>query len=132
MYKLSDPHLAIFFHSKLISENGCRIRIEFVIMESLVMDLQEVMQMEEYVGYCDVDPFKGLKNRQKTQIYSNKLALNLDAYAAYTVLVSDSFKILEKLIPPNCLCSSEESIAGLAGRRLPNNIATLHYPIEYT
>lgn len=56
--------------------------------------MQEIVQHEEYIGFCDVDPFKGLKNRQKTQVYSDKLNMNLDAYVAYTVLVSDSFKIL--------------------------------------
>ena len=63
-------------------------------MESVVFDLQEIVHYEEYAGYCDVDPFKGLKNRQKTQLYSDKLNGNLDSYVAYTVLVSDSFKIL--------------------------------------
>jgi hypothetical protein len=30
-----------------------------------MIDTYEVVEIEEYLGYCNVDPFKGLKNQQK-------------------------------------------------------------------
>ena len=55
---------------------------------------QEIVQHQEYIGYCDIDPFKGSKNRQKGNFYSIKNNGFLDMAVAYLVFVSDSFKIL--------------------------------------
>lgn len=68
--------------------------MELSVIESAVSSLLEVVHTEEYVGYCDIDPFKGLKTRQRAGLYSDRNGVSLDTFVAYTVLVTDSFKIL--------------------------------------
>ena len=41
------------------------------------------------------------------------------------------FKLLEVLIPPNCLCSAEETIPGLAGGKLPKSLNTFTSQLDY-
>ena len=64
----------------------------------------EVMGSRNYIGFVDIDPFKGMKSKQKATVYSPKLETHIEANISFTITVSDSFKIIEKLIPPNCLC----------------------------
>lgn len=97
--------------------------------ESVLFDGEEIVQFEETIGYADIDLFRNVKNKQKAGVYSPRLGANTEATLQFSVLVSDSFKIIEKLIPANCLCSSEDEIAGLAGRKLPNSINNLFYQI---
>lgn len=65
-----------------------------------------MVQFEEGIGYAEIDPFRNIKNKQKVSIFSHRLNANTEAVLQFSVLVSDSFKIIEKLIPANCLCSS--------------------------
>lgn len=46
------------------------------------------------MGYCDVDVWKGLRSRQRGVFVGERSGVGVDAYVSYTVLVSDSFKIL--------------------------------------
>ena len=72
---------------------------------------------------------KRKKSKQKATVYSPKLGTNIEANISFTITVSDSFKVIEKLIPPNCLCGPEDNIPGLAGKKLPSNLGILYSQI---
>jgi hypothetical protein len=54
----------------------------------------DVVLFDEYIGFCDIDVFKGVKSKQKVQLYSAKNNISLDTYIAYNLIISDSLKVL--------------------------------------
>lgn len=58
--------------------------------------------------------------------------MKLDATMGYSILTSDSMKVLEKLIPAECVVGGEDLVGGLAGRRLPNYENNVHPQLELT
>lgn len=104
-----------------------KIRIDLTVLESGIMEKKgvELMGSSTYLGYIEIDPFKGIKSKQKLHLHSVKSDTTVETNITFTVSVSDSFRIIEKLIPPNCLCGPDDIIPGLAGRKLPTNVGIL-------
>ena len=84
----------MYFHTKNC-EDGRKIRLEFEVLESEVSRKEgEVMIHRNYVGYYEIDPFKGSKSKKKSHIYSPKIEATIETNLSYTITNSDSFKIL--------------------------------------
>ena len=78
VYRTDGSGVAIYFHSKAGAADQIRMRLEFEVLESENhAEGVEVIGNMVYLGYVDIDPFKGIKSKQKFPLFSPKQSSNI-------------------------------------------------------